>query len=83
MLAANPAGVLQLGTKGLSCTVEADSEVVGGDLEVLRHRLGGFAVQIDPPEQFPITWTQRWKELVETAADGRSDLVSGRFLVFA
>jgi len=83
MLAADSAGVLQLGTKGLSCTVEADSEVVVGDLEFLRHRLGRLAAQINPSEEFPITWTQRRKDLVEAAADGGFDLVNRWFCILA
>jgi len=83
MLAADPTGVLQLGTKGLSGTMEADREVVGGDLEFLRHTLGRLAIQINSLEEFLITWTQRRKELVEAAADGGSDLINCWFFILA
>jgi len=83
MLAADPARFFKLGPERLSCTVEADSEVVRSHLEFLSHTLGRLAPQINPSEQFSITWAQRRKELMEATADDGSDLVNGRFLVLA
>ncbi len=48
MFATHPAGFFQFGSKGLPGSMEPNRHVIGCRLEVLGHRLDGFALQIDP-----------------------------------
>ena len=81
MFATNSAGLFQAGAQGLTGPVQTNCEITVGDLQVLRHELRRFLLEIDSPNELGIVRTKRRQEPVEAGADGGFHLIEGRFFI--
>jgi hypothetical protein len=63
--------------------VQTNREIAVRDLQLLRHELRRFLLEIDSLDELGIVRTKRRQEPVKAGTDGRFHLIEGRLLIVA
>jgi hypothetical protein len=81
VFAADPTGLFQAGAQGLAGSMQTNREIALRDLQLLRHTLRRFLIEIDSLDEFSIVRMKRRQKPVEAGAGSGFHLIDRGLLI--